>query len=191
MSAFSSLLLPSFFLFPGQPLQLLPNPPTRFSRLRCHRRDSTSVATMVKSKAIRVHELGGPEVLRWEEVEVGEPGEGEIRIRTTAVGVNFIDIYFRKGVYAAPTMPFTPGITLALAREGRTHLLHLMMMMMMISSQFRSRRNGSRWRRHRCWAWPHWQEGGRCCCICRQPHGLLCSGADPSSGCRCSCSTFR
>uniref|UniRef100_A0A804LBV9 Enoyl reductase (ER) domain-containing protein n=1 Tax=Zea mays TaxID=4577 RepID=A0A804LBV9_MAIZE len=110
MSAFSSLLLPSFFLFPGQPLQLLPNPPTRFSRLRCHRRDSTSVATMVKSKAIRVHELGGPEVLRWEEVEVGEPGEGEIRIRTTAVGVNFIDIYFRKGVYAAPTMPFTPGM---------------------------------------------------------------------------------
>lgn len=65
---------------------------------------------MVKSKAIRVHELGGPEVLRWEEVEVGEPGEGEIRIRTTAVGVNFIDIYFRKGVYAAPTMPFTPGM---------------------------------------------------------------------------------
>lgn len=93
-----------------KPLQLLPNPPTRFSRLRCHRRDSTSVATMVKSKAIRVHELGGPEVLRWEEVEVGEPGEGEIRIRTTAVGVNFIDIYFRKGVYAAPTMPFTPGM---------------------------------------------------------------------------------
>lgn len=84
-------------------------PSTLRLRLRCHRRDAPSIA-MVKSKAIRVHELGGPEVLRWEEVEVGEPGEGEIRIRTTAVGVNFIDIYFRKGVYAAPTIPFTPGI---------------------------------------------------------------------------------
>ncbi|CAL4920280.1 unnamed protein product [Urochloa decumbens] len=74
------------------------------SRLRL--RDST----MVKAKAIRVHELGGPEVMRWEEVEVGAPKDGEIRIRTTAIGVNFIDVYFRKGVYAAPAMPFTPGM---------------------------------------------------------------------------------
>jgi len=64
---------------------------------------------MVKAKAIRVHELGGPEVMRWEEVELGDPKEGEIRIRTTAIGVNFIDVYFRKGVYAAPALPFTPG----------------------------------------------------------------------------------
>jgi NADPH2:quinone reductase len=61
-------------------------------------------------KAIRIHELGGPEVLKWEEVQVGEPKEGEIRIRTTAIGVNFIDIYFRKGVYSAPALPFTPGM---------------------------------------------------------------------------------
>ena len=46
--------------------------------------------------------------MRWEEVEVGEPKEGEIRVRNTAVGVNFIDVYFRKGVYPAP-LPFTPG----------------------------------------------------------------------------------
>ncbi|PKI78695.1 hypothetical protein CRG98_000920 [Punica granatum] len=61
-------------------------------------------------KAIRVHELGGPEVLKWEDVEVGEPKEGEIRVRNKAVGLNFIDVYFRKGVYKASTMPFTPGM---------------------------------------------------------------------------------
>ncbi|XP_047083330.1 quinone oxidoreductase-like [Lolium rigidum] len=60
-------------------------------------------------KAIRVHEVGGPEAMRWEEVEVGEPKDGEIRVKNTAVGVNFIDVYFRKGVYSAP-LPFTPGM---------------------------------------------------------------------------------
>lgn len=53
-------------------------------------------------KAIRIHETGGPEVLRWEEVEVGEPGEGEARIRQTAVGVNYIDTYHRSGLYPVP-----------------------------------------------------------------------------------------
>jgi NADPH2:quinone reductase len=47
-------------------------------------------------KAIRISETGGPEVLRWEDFEVGEPGEGQARIRHTAVGVNFIDTYQRK-----------------------------------------------------------------------------------------------
>lgn len=60
-------------------------------------------------KAIRVHEYGGPEVMRYEEVEVGAPGPGRIRVRQTAVGVNFIDIYFRSGLYKAPQLPFTPG----------------------------------------------------------------------------------
>ncbi|KAJ8633360.1 hypothetical protein MRB53_026696 [Persea americana] len=59
-------------------------------------------------KAIRVHEHGGPEVLKWEDVEVGEPKEGEIRVKNKAVGLNFIDVYFRKGVYKS-TLPFTPG----------------------------------------------------------------------------------
>ncbi|KAL2920438.1 Quinone oxidoreductase [Bienertia sinuspersici] len=66
--------------------------------------------TVTMVKAIRVHELGGAEVLKWEDVEVGEPKEGEIRVRNKAIGLNFIDIYFRKGVYKAPTMPFTPGM---------------------------------------------------------------------------------
>jgi NADPH:quinone reductase len=49
--------------------------------------------------AIRFHKAGGPEVLSWEEVQVGKPGPGEARIRHTAVGLNFVDIYNRSGVY--------------------------------------------------------------------------------------------
>ena len=49
--------------------------------------------------AIRFHQTGGPEVLKWEEVQVGKPGPGEARIRHTAVGLNFIDIYNRSGLY--------------------------------------------------------------------------------------------
>lgn len=60
------------------------------------------------SRAIRVHETGGPEVLRFEAVEVGAPGPGEAQVRHTAIGVNFIDTYFRSGLYPAP-MPFVPG----------------------------------------------------------------------------------
>jgi len=59
--------------------------------------------------AIRVHETGGPEVLRWEEVEVGEPGPGQARIRQKAAGLNFIDVYHRTGLYSQP-LPFTPGV---------------------------------------------------------------------------------
>ncbi len=47
--------------------------------------------------AIRFHKTGGPEVLVWEEVEVGKPGPGQARIRHTAVGLNFVDIYNRSG----------------------------------------------------------------------------------------------
>ncbi|KAK7405449.1 hypothetical protein VNO78_06752 [Psophocarpus tetragonolobus] len=61
-------------------------------------------------KAIRVHQLGGPQVLKWEDVEIGEPKDGEVRVRNKAIGVNFIDVYFRKGVYKAPSFPFTPGM---------------------------------------------------------------------------------
>ncbi|MHA1538757.1 MAG: quinone oxidoreductase family protein [Alphaproteobacteria bacterium] len=51
------------------------------------------------TKAIRIHEAGGPEVLRWENVEVGDPGPGEIRLKQTAVGLNYIDTYHRSGLY--------------------------------------------------------------------------------------------
>ncbi|HXZ00571.1 MAG TPA: quinone oxidoreductase [Stellaceae bacterium] len=52
--------------------------------------------------AIRFHTTGGPEVLRWEEVPVGKPGPGEVRLRHTAIGLNYVDTYIRSGLYPAP-----------------------------------------------------------------------------------------
>lgn len=60
-------------------------------------------------QAIRVHELGGPDRLRHEEVPSPEPGPGEARVRIAVSGVNFIDVYHRTGLYPAP-IPFTPGM---------------------------------------------------------------------------------
>ena len=61
-------------------------------------------------KAIVIHETGGPEVLRWEDVEVGDPGPGEARIKHEAVGLNFVDVYNRTGLYKpAGGLPFIPG----------------------------------------------------------------------------------
>src|SRR5574340_1729202 len=54
------------------------------------------------AKAIRLHALGGPEVLKLETVEVGDPGPGQARVRHSLVAVNFIDIYFRTGRYPHP-----------------------------------------------------------------------------------------
>ncbi|WP_028968899.1 quinone oxidoreductase family protein [Sphingomonas sp. URHD0057] len=59
--------------------------------------------------AIRIHEVGGPEVLQWEDVEVGEPGPGQIKLKQEAAGLNFIDVYHRTGLYPQP-LPFTPGV---------------------------------------------------------------------------------
>ena len=61
------------------------------------------------SSAIRIHEIGGPEVLKWEEVTARDPGPGEVRLRHGAVGLNYIDVYFRTGAYGAD-LPFTPGL---------------------------------------------------------------------------------
>lgn len=60
------------------------------------------------TNAIRIHQPGGPEVLKWEAVEVPAPAAAEIRIRHTAVGLNYIDVYLRTGFYPNP-MPFSPG----------------------------------------------------------------------------------
>ncbi len=62
------------------------------------------------TKAIRIHGPGGPEVLRWEEVEVGAPGAGEARLKQTAVGLNYIDVYHRSGLYPLPAMPTAIGL---------------------------------------------------------------------------------
>jgi len=56
----------------------------------------------MKTHAIRIHEFGGPEVLRYEEVDLPDPGPGEARIRHTAIGLNFIDTYHRSGLYPVP-----------------------------------------------------------------------------------------
>ena len=61
-------------------------------------------------KAIRIHEYGAPEVLRWEEVTVADPARGELRIRHTAIGLNYIDIYHRTGLYPLPALPCTLGM---------------------------------------------------------------------------------
>ena len=51
------------------------------------------------AKAVRYHKQGGPEVLQLDDVEVGDPGQGQVRIRHTAIGVNFVDTYQRSGLY--------------------------------------------------------------------------------------------
>ena len=62
------------------------------------------------TKAIRVHQVGGPEVMRWEEVDPGKPSKGEVLLRHTAIGLNFIDVYHRTGIYPVERLPFTPGL---------------------------------------------------------------------------------
>jgi len=62
------------------------------------------------TKAIRIHAYGGPDVLRWEDVPTPEPGPGEALVNHAAVGLNFIDVYFRTGLYKAPSMPLTIGM---------------------------------------------------------------------------------
>ena len=62
--------------------------------------------------AIRIHKTGGPEVLQWESVAVGEPGPGEARVRHTAIGLNYIDTYFRSGLYKLP-LPSAIGVEAA------------------------------------------------------------------------------
>jgi NADPH:quinone reductase len=59
--------------------------------------------------AIRIYETGGPEKMKWEEVQVGNPGAGEVRVRSTAVGLNFVDTYHRSGLYPQP-LPITLGM---------------------------------------------------------------------------------
>ena len=60
--------------------------------------------------AVRVHKAGGPEVLTYEDVQIPAPGQGQIKIKTHAAGVNFIDCYFRNGSYPAPAgLPFIAG----------------------------------------------------------------------------------
>jgi NADPH:quinone reductase len=60
--------------------------------------------------AIRMYRTGGPEVLQWEKIDSGSPGQGEVLIRQEAVGLNFIDVYHRTGLYPLPGLPAIPGM---------------------------------------------------------------------------------
>jgi len=77
------------------------------------------------SHAIKVHQVGGPEVLRWEPTTVGTADAGQVRLQQTAVGLNFIDVYHRTGLYPQP-LPFIPGMEAAgivdAVGAGVTHL---------------------------------------------------------------------
>jgi len=63
----------------------------------------------LKTRAVRLHKPGGPEVLLWEEFDLREPGPGEVQLRQEAVGVNFVDIYQRSGLYGLPQFPAVLG----------------------------------------------------------------------------------
>ena len=63
----------------------------------------------MRAHAIRIHKTGGPEVLTWEEVDVGEPGAGQVLLRQSAIGLNYIDTYHRNGLYPVP-MPSGIGL---------------------------------------------------------------------------------
>ena len=65
------------------------------------------------SKAIVIHENGGPDVLKWEDVEIGDPGQGEAKIKHTAIGLNYIDVYHRTGLYPVPA-----GLPSSIGMEG-------------------------------------------------------------------------
>lgn len=75
--------------------------------------------------AIQIVQTGGPEVMRWTEIEVGTPGPGQVKLKQTAIGLNFIDVYHRTGVYPLP-LPFVPGMeaagTVDSVGAGVTHL---------------------------------------------------------------------
>jgi NADPH2:quinone reductase len=70
------------------------------------------------SKAIRIYETGGIDVMRWEDFDPGAPAAGEALIRHEAVGLNFIDVYHRTGLYPLPSLPATPGMEGAGIVEG-------------------------------------------------------------------------
>ncbi len=65
------------------------------------------------TKAVRIHETGSPDVLKWEDVEVAVPGAGQAVIRQTAAGLNYIDVYFRSGLNPPPALPITLGMEAA------------------------------------------------------------------------------
>jgi NADPH:quinone reductase len=69
------------------------------------------------AKAIRIHQPGGPEQLRYDDVDVGNPGAGEVRLKQTAIGLNYIDVYHRTGLYPIANLPAVIGLAAAATVE--------------------------------------------------------------------------
>lgn len=67
------------------------------------------MSDVTRTHVIRVHDYGGPDALKWEKAEIGDPGPGEVRIKQTGIGLNFIDAYMRSGLYPQDELPFIPG----------------------------------------------------------------------------------
>lgn len=65
------------------------------------------------AQAIRIHAYGGPEAMQWDDVPTPEPGPAEVLVHHTAIGLNYIDVYFRNGLYKAPSLPATLGMEAA------------------------------------------------------------------------------
>lgn len=63
--------------------------------------------------AIRIHEPGNADVLKWDEIEIGKPGPGQVRLKQTAIGLNYIDIYMREGIYPVAELPAVLGMEAA------------------------------------------------------------------------------
>jgi hypothetical protein len=79
-----------------------------------------NIAEICMPHAIQIRQTGGPEVLNWTAVDVGEPGSGQVRLRQTAAGLNYIDVYHRTGYYPQP-LPFIPGLEGAGTVEAIAH----------------------------------------------------------------------
>ncbi|KAI3508166.1 hypothetical protein L1887_23170 [Cichorium endivia] len=88
------------------------------------RRDSVQ-ATVTMVKAIRVYEFGGPEVMKWVDVELDEPKKGEIKVRNKAIGINYLEVYMRKGLVPriTPPSPFTPVLVRRCLQIGPEHTI--------------------------------------------------------------------
>ena len=81
--------------------------------------------SVIQSKAIKMMEVGGPKVLKWVDIEVAEPGPDEVRIQHQAIGLNFIDVYFRKGVYPQPLPGWLGMEASGIVESVGSHVKHL------------------------------------------------------------------
>jgi len=82
---------------------------SELSVLRYKEQEVCAFVETLMPHAIQIRQTGGPEVLNWTRIEVGEPGSGQVRLRQVAAGLNYIDVYHRTGYYPQP-LPFIPGL---------------------------------------------------------------------------------